>query len=107
MVRHRAEEEQIAQHREGKVILDLAIEPIAAAEAIKHIAAVAIALVLVAAKGPADEVALFVLMEEQMDVEHEEAADEADTKAAAEAESVAARLELLHEETAEEPTNIV
>jgi hypothetical protein len=45
--------------------------------------------------------------EEQMDVEHEEAADEADTEAAAEAESVAARLELLHEETAEEPTNIV
>ena len=48
MERHRAEEEQITQHREGKVILDLAIEQIAAAEASKHIAAVAIALVVVA-----------------------------------------------------------
>jgi hypothetical protein len=64
MERHRAEEEQITQHREGKVILDLAIEQIAAAEASKHIATVAIALV--------DE-------EDEMDVEHEEAANEADT----------------------------
>ena len=38
MERHRAEEEQITQHREGRVILDLSIEQIAAAEASKHIA---------------------------------------------------------------------
>ena len=69
MERHRAEEEQITQHREGKVILDLAIEQIAAAEASKHIAAVAIALVVVA-------IAL-VDEEDEMDVEHKEAADEA------------------------------
>ena len=93
MERHRAEEEQIAQHREGKVILDLAIEQIAAAEASKFIAAVAIALV--------DE-------EDEMDVEHEEAADEADTEAAIETEAVvvAARQELLCEETADEPVDI-
>ena len=57
---------------------------------------------VVAAKGPADEVALFVLMGDQMDVEQEEAADEAGTEAATEAateaEAVAARLELLREE---------
>ena len=93
MERHRAEEEQITQHREGKVILDLAIEQIAAAEASKHIAAVAIALV--------DE-------EDEMDVEHEEAANEADTSAAIETEAVivAARQELLCEETADEPVDI-
>ena len=93
MERHRAEEEQITQHREGKVILDLAIEQIAAAEASKFIAAVAIALV--------DE-------EDKMDVEHEEAADESDTEAAIETEAVvvAARQELLCEETADEPVDI-
>ena len=94
MERHRAEEEQITQHREGKVILDLAIEQIAAAEASKHIATVAIALV--------DE-------EDEMDVEHEEAANEADTQAAIETEAVvvvAARQELLCEETADEPVDI-
>ena len=100
MERHRAEEEQITQHREGKVILDLAIEQIAAAEASKHIAAVAIALVVVA-------IAL-VDEEDEMDVEHEEAADEADTEAAIETEAVvvAARQELLCEETADEPVDI-
>ena len=49
------------------MILDLAIEQ-TATEAGKNIAAVAIAFVVVAAKGPADEVALFVLMEDQRDV---------------------------------------
>ena len=99
MERHRAEEEQITQHREGKVILDLAIEQIAAAEASKHIDAVAIALVVVA-------IAL-VDEEDEMDVEHEEAADEADTEAAIETEAVvvAARQEL-REETADEPVDI-
>jgi hypothetical protein len=49
------------------MILDLAIEQ-TATEAGKNIAAVAIAFVVVATKGPADEVALFVLMEDQRDV---------------------------------------
>ena len=83
------------------MILDLAIEQ-TATEAGKNIAAVAIAFVVVATKGPADEVALFVLMEDQRDVQHEEAADEAAT----EAETVAARLELLREETTDEPADI-
>jgi hypothetical protein len=90
---HKAEEDHNVQHREGNVILDLVAEQIAAAvEASEQIAGPIVPEIAAAAEASADEEALFVLVENQRGVEHEEAATEA----------VAARVEVLHEEAADE-----
>jgi hypothetical protein len=92
---HRAEEDHNAQHRAGNVILDLVAEQIAAAvEASEQIAGPIVPEIAAAAEASADEEALFVLVENQKGVEHEEAA--------AEAVAVAARVGVLHEEPADE-----
>jgi hypothetical protein len=71
---HKAEEDHNAQHHEGNVILDLVAEQIAAAvEASEQIADPIVPEIAAVAEASADEEALFVLVENQKDVEHEEA----------------------------------
>jgi hypothetical protein len=89
---HKVEEGHNAQHRAGNVILDLVAEQIAAAVgASERIVGPIVLEIVAAAEALADEEALFVLVEDQKGVEHEEALAEA-----------VARVGVLHEELVDE-----